>query len=346
MYGPGARPGQLILQDSILQSSSSSGLIDPIFDGTLLTKPQAFCHDVEGWGPISPFRFDFTPCFLDVWIEAVALWGVLGGIGALVLLLKYRAPQPVNKNWHLYAKLILIAVLAGTTISQAVLQLTHYGPSFFGDFRYWATISTLVSLGFIFTVQYYEHWRSRQPNGVALVYWALYIFIHGVKLRSLISRRLHRSETSYFILFTVSLGLAIFEFILEYFIPKQKSAYEALGEEDECPYNYADIFSVLTFSWMTPLMKFGYKNYITQEDLWNVRSRDRTKAVSTKLTDAWHYQVENHPKPSLWLALSSAFYGPYLRASLIKVISDILNFSQPQLLRLLIRRLFEVFQLL
>ncbi|KAI5290085.1 hypothetical protein KEM54_002475 [Ascosphaera aggregata] len=35
--------------------------------------------------------------------------------------------------------------------------------------------------------------------------------------------------------------------------------------------------------------------------------------------------------------MASAFYGPYLRASLIKVVSDILNFTQPQLLRLLIR---------
>lgn len=207
----------------------------------------------------------------------------------------------------------------------------------FADFRFWATVSTIISLGFIFTVQYYEHWRSRQPNGVVLVYWTLYILIHGVKLRSLVARRLYRSETSYFVLFTVSLGLAIFEFILEYFIPKQKSAYEALGEEDECPYNYADIFSVLTFSWMTPLMKFGYKNFITQEDLWNIRKRDRTKVVSTKLTDAWQYQVEHHQKPSLWLAMTSAFYGPYLRASLIKVVSDILNFTQPQLLRYLIR---------
>lgn len=106
MDGPGPRQGHLMLQDSLLQSAPSSGLLDPLFDSSLLGKNHAFCHDIEGWGPVSPFRFDFTPCFLDVWIATVAIWGILGGIGALILLLKYRAAQPVNKNWHFYAKLV------------------------------------------------------------------------------------------------------------------------------------------------------------------------------------------------------------------------------------------------
>lgn len=71
-----------------------------------LYRHQAFCGDPEGWGPISSFRFDFTPCFLDVWIALVAVWGVLMGAGALWFLLYKRIPQPVNKNWHFYAKLV------------------------------------------------------------------------------------------------------------------------------------------------------------------------------------------------------------------------------------------------
>lgn len=66
---------------------------------------QPLCGNNEGWGPISPIRFDFTPCFLDVWIAVVAAWGVVGGAGALWYL--YRCPsQPVKRNWHFYAKLV------------------------------------------------------------------------------------------------------------------------------------------------------------------------------------------------------------------------------------------------
>lgn len=64
------------------------------------------CTDSEGWGPISPTRWDFTPCFLDVWIISAAAWGLLGGAVAVWYLLKKRVPQEVPKNWHFYAKLV------------------------------------------------------------------------------------------------------------------------------------------------------------------------------------------------------------------------------------------------
>jgi ATP-binding cassette, subfamily C (CFTR/MRP), member 1 len=63
------------------------------------------CGNSEGWGPISDIRYDFTPCFLDVWIVFAAAWGIVLGAGAVWYLLKKRIPQEVPKNWHFYAKL-------------------------------------------------------------------------------------------------------------------------------------------------------------------------------------------------------------------------------------------------
>lgn len=193
----------------------------------------------------------------------------------------------------------------------------------------------MASLGVIFAVQYYEHWRSRQPNGVVLFYWVFFIIAYAVKLRSLIIRKIHGISLPYFVTFNVSLGLAVLEFALEYMVPKKQSAYDALGDEDECPYEYADIFSVLTFSWMTPLMKFGYKNFLTQDDLWNLRRRDTTRATADAFSHAWEHELQKE-KPSLWVALFRAFGGSYFRAAVVKSGSDILAFVQPQLLRLLI----------
>lgn len=67
---------------------------------------QPFCTDPEGWGPLSPTGYHLTPCFLDVIVAVVAVWGTLAGAGALWLLLKKRIPQPVSKNWHFYTKLV------------------------------------------------------------------------------------------------------------------------------------------------------------------------------------------------------------------------------------------------
>ncbi|KAJ6132369.1 hypothetical protein N7471_007584 [Penicillium samsonianum] len=304
-------------QSQVVLEASRPGHLLHSLGSALDSRRQPFCTDSEGWGPLSSLRFDLTPCFLDVVVAVVAVWGTLSGLGALWLLLRKRIPQPVSKNWHFYTKLAVLAALIVVTALQAAIQVESDPKSFWADFRFWSSVLTIISLGVITSVQYFEHWRSRQPNGVVLFYWLFFIIAYAVKLRSLISRHAYIDHLPYFVCFNVSLGLAIFEFVLEYFVPKKQSAYDALGDEDECPYNYADVFSVLTFGWMTPMMKYGYKNYLTQDDLWNLRSPRKKK-------------------PSLWTALFKAFGAPYVRGAIIKSGSDCLAFVQPQLLRLLI----------
>ncbi|EAT83470.2 hypothetical protein SNOG_09278 [Parastagonospora nodorum SN15] len=296
---------------------------------------QPLCGNSEGWGPISPIRYDFTPCFLDVWIATVSAFGIVGGAGALWYLYRKCSPQPVKRNWHFYAKLVTLGALIATTAVQAALQIEYYKDVWAGDFRFWTTILTLVSLGFIFFIQYVEHWRSRNANGVVLFYWLFLLIAYAVKLRSLIAQNIHREHVAYFSVFCVSVGLAILEFALEWLIQKRLSDYDALGDEDECAYEYADVFSVLTFGWMTPMMKRGYKTFLTQDDLWNLRTRDTTRHTSQRFEDAWAYEMEKK-NPSLWLAMFRSFGGPYFRGAAIKTVSDVLNFAQPQLLRLLI----------
>ena len=228
-----------------------------------------------------------------------------------------------------------IGALIATTTAQAALQIKYYQHVWAGDFRFWTTILTIVSLFVILYIQYIEHWRSRNANGVVLFYWLFLLIAYAVKLRSLVSQQVHREHVAYFGVFCASVGLAGLSFVLEWLVPKRMSDYDMLGDDDECPYEYADVFSVLTFGWMTPLMKRGYKTFLTQDDLWNLRKRDSTRHTSETFEKAWEYEMEKK-YPSLWLAMFRSFGGPYFRGAAIKTVSDVLNFAQPQLLRLLI----------
>ena len=324
---------QIVISDSDIPAVFQPDYLRSVAAGQ---QNQALCGDPEGWGPLSLYRWDFTPCFLDVWILTVTVvFGILMGSAAVYYLLRKKAPAPVPKNWHFYAKLSLIGALIVTTGLQACLQIEAMPDIWFGDFRFWTSIVTLVSLAIIFAVQYLEHWRSRQPNGVVLFYWLFLLIAYGVKLRSLISQESHEKRLPYFVTFCVSTGLAILEFGLEYLVPKKKSAYHALGDEYECPIEYADVFSILTFGWMSPMMKYGYKQFLTQEDLWNLRERDTTRVTGEIMQETWDWQLQKK-HPSLWIAMFRAFGGTYLRGGIIKTMSDTLAFVQPQLLRLLI----------
>lgn len=65
---------------------------------------QPLCGNEEGWGPLSPFRYDFTPCFIDVWVASVAVFGLVFGLGAIVWLVKTKKPTEVGKGWHFWTK--------------------------------------------------------------------------------------------------------------------------------------------------------------------------------------------------------------------------------------------------
>ena len=65
---------------------------------------QPLCGNKEGWGPLSPDRYDFTPCFIDVWVASVAAFGILFGSVALWWILTTRKPSDIKKNLGFWLK--------------------------------------------------------------------------------------------------------------------------------------------------------------------------------------------------------------------------------------------------
>jgi ATP-binding cassette, subfamily C (CFTR/MRP), member 1 len=319
---------------------------------------QLLCGQEEGWGPLSPIRYDFTPCFIDVWLATVAVFGIVFGLLAAWWVGRKRKTAEVQKDWRFWAKQVwftprwrgsrkTFALTYGPVQSilgfvfadfgvQLALQIISFGANWIGDFRSLTTLLTLGSLAVVFWVQWLEHARCRNANGVVLFYWLLLNLALAVKQRSLISQQLYESDLPYFVTFTVGFGLSLVEFALEWLMPKKMSAYEALVEEEECPVEYATIFSRLTFSWMTPMMQYGYKHFLTDEDLWALSKDDATRHTGAGFEKAWDWEVEHRKNPSLWIAIFRAYGGPYALAAVFKIGNDLAAFAQPQLLRFLI----------
>ncbi|KAI1359531.1 metal resistance protein YCF1 [Xylaria arbuscula] len=299
---------------------------------------QPLCGNAEGWGPLSPFRYDFTPCFIDLWVFVVAAFGLICGPLAIWYVLRKQKAVAVNKGWHFWTKQSLLVLVAADVVVQLVIQFLNFPGIWFGDFRFLTTLLTLVSLGVIFAVQWLEHDRSRNANGVVLFYWLLLLIAYAVKLRSLVSQQLYEKNLAYFITYVIGVGLSLCAFLSEWLWPKQDSAYEALIDEEgvECPVEYATVFSRLTFSWMTPMMRFGYKQFLTEDDLWGLSPDTTTRATGTAFETAWQYELAHRKKPNMWIAMFRAYGGPYMVATVFKLINDLSAFAQPQLLRCLI----------
>ncbi len=102
----GARESQSILQST----GSFSGFrakVQELGSGYLsaeTVKKQPLCANNEGWGPLSPHRYDFTPCFMDVWVSSVAVYGILFGAVAVWWLVRRKQKAEVRKDWHFWTK--------------------------------------------------------------------------------------------------------------------------------------------------------------------------------------------------------------------------------------------------
>ncbi|KAJ2894451.1 hypothetical protein MKZ38_007530 [Zalerion maritima] len=297
---------------------------------------QPFCCDDEGWGPLSASRFDFTPCFLDMLAMTVAVFAIVFGARAVWWLLTRNDEEKVAKNWQTWTELAVVIALVAATVLQMAFQIANHPHLWLNDFRLWNSILTIASLAVISLVEYLGHTRPQGANSVVIFYWLFVLLVYGVKLRSLILRQIYKENLSYFIAFCIGHGLACLEFALVWIIPK-KNGYNTLGDNDnECPSESATVFSTLVFSWMTPMMKHGYKQDITEDDLWNLGKRDTTRDAGNTFQHAWKLELERRKNPSLWIALFRAFGPTYVQGALFRTGADIFAFLQPQLLRLLI----------
>jgi ATP-binding cassette subfamily C (CFTR/MRP) protein 1 len=84
------------------------------------SRRQPLCGNKEGWGPLSPYRYDFTPCFMDVWVSTVAVYGILFGAVAVWWLVRKKTKTAVEKDWHFWTK--QVCRLYPLLCSQAMAQ--------------------------------------------------------------------------------------------------------------------------------------------------------------------------------------------------------------------------------
>ncbi|KAK9451809.1 P-loop containing nucleoside triphosphate hydrolase protein [Limtongia smithiae] len=303
-------------------------LDDPIPDSF------SFCRSDEGWGPVSN-SYDFTPCFADgVLIDFVSLFIIVCGSIEISKMLHVK-PVPTKKNWHYWTKLALVAIDALATLGYARLQLDVYADSLL-DLRIYATVLNFFGLLVAMYMHHLEHNRARFANGVLLFYWIFVILTDAVRLVGFVNREAHLSNPAFVSTFGFTFILSIVIFVLEAFVPKARSGYEALADEaDESPLDRANILSRLTFSWMTPMMKLGYETFLTEDDMPGLAKGDKTGECRVLFENQWNRQ-KKLAKPSMVWALMKAFGSQYLYGVAFKVVNDLLAFSQPRLLRDLI----------
>ncbi|KAK9428356.1 P-loop containing nucleoside triphosphate hydrolase protein [Lipomyces doorenjongii] len=292
------------------------------------------CPDPEGWGPMSPVYYNFTPCFADVVLQLVL------GLGLLVLspielrgLSKSPAALSPTNSWF-YIKLGLVAFICFCNV--VYITSVKSLSSSWVDLRAWATLIYVAAVGMTGYVHYGEHFRARVPSAIVLVFWLLSVLTGLLRFYSQIQMRTWVKSKMSFAAFSISLLATIAQFCVVTLIPRPPSQYESLsGVIDNSPESSANIFSRVTFSYLTAFMKLGYENYLTEDSLPELPAGSRTHKTCEEFKIAWQAEKQR-PLPSLPRALFRCFRVPYLIGVVFKLSSDVLAFTLPNLLRQLV----------
>nr|XP_027190431.1 ABC transporter C family member 12-like isoform X3 [Cicer arietinum] len=74
----------------------------------------------------------------------------------------------------------------------------------------------------------------------------------------------------------------------------ENGEYEPLcGDDQVCPEMCANLLSRLSFGWITPLMKQGYRKPITEKDVWKLDKWDQTETLNEKFQKCWMSEFQS-----------------------------------------------------
>uniref|UniRef100_A0A8C3D2D7 Multidrug resistance-associated protein 1 n=1 Tax=Cairina moschata TaxID=8855 RepID=A0A8C3D2D7_CAIMO len=285
---------------------------------------------------------DFTQCFQNtvlVWIPCIYLWACFP---VYFLYLRCHDRGYIQMSNLNKAKTALGLILWIVCWADLFYSFWERSQNFF---LISPTVLGITMLLATFLIQY-ERMKGVQSSGVMTIFWLISLLCATVIFRSKIILALNMvmdafryvTFCTYFILLLVQLILCCF--------PEQPPLFsETVNDPKPCPEFSASFLSRITFWWITGLMIQGYRRPLEAKDLWSLNKEDTSEEIVPGLARNWAKEwaealiikpSQKNYEASLFKVLYKTF-GPYfLMSFLFKAAHDLLMFTGPEILKLLI----------
>lgn len=153
-------------------------------------------------------------------------------------------------------------------------------------------ILELIAFAVLPFLTYANHTKTRSSSTILLLFWPAYLAYLAIWTRTLVATHTtHDLQVPFAIRWAIC-GVGLLAFAVECMGPEYKP--ENFAEDGtliaESPLVTANIFSVWTFEWMTPLMKKGVSQFITEDDLPPLLPRDESEKLGEDLQVAMKNQ--------------------------------------------------------
>ncbi|KAJ2497314.1 hypothetical protein GGH96_005197 [Coemansia sp. RSA 1972] len=297
------------------------------------------CPSSEGWGPLSPSRpVDFTTCFEH---------GVLvAGVNALFLLVAIVRLRTLRRAPLLPRALVVDSLfsikqsLAVATLTASVTELV------FAADAYPFVCAFTVSMGLqtaAAVAAVHLHSREQLHNRIAstslLLFWLATVLLALMRLRTAVSMDLVQTQPNAVAANALFMLAALATMALEC-QSKPHGLYQLPDDDNDdvefkSPEDRANVFSRLTFSWLTPLLEQGYRKPLQMEDMLELSKRYQPDVATAEFQRNWQAE-QQRSNPSLFCATMRTYGAAWALGGFYKLVKDLVAFLNPILLSKLI----------
>ncbi|KAJ2737623.1 hypothetical protein H4R23_001706 [Coemansia sp. Cherry 401B] len=307
-----------------------------------------FCPSSEGWGPLSPSRpVDFTVCF-----QHGALVSGLNALFIVAAIVRLRAlshapllPRELVAGSLFWVKLSLAVATLAASMAEFAIVLADF--SRVCAFTVALGLQTAAAAAAV-RLHYREQYRNRIASTPLLLFWLATVMLSLMRLRTAVSLDLVETRPSAVIANALFMLAALAVMALEC-QPKPHGLYQLPDDYDEdeldvhdddvctfqSPEERANVFSRLTFSWMTPLLEQGFRKPLQMEDTWELSTQYRPDVATAKFQRNWQAELQSG-SPSLFRATMRTYGLSWALGGFYKLVKDLVAFLNPILLSRLI----------
>ncbi|NWS71615.1 MRP2 protein, partial [Crotophaga sulcirostris] len=230
---------------------------------------------------------DLPVCFQ----QTVLIWVPLGFFWILapwqlLPMCKSRAKRSSFPRWtgspltaaplslQVLATLLLLAAVAELVL--AFVEASEQGP--LPAVQYTNPSLYIVTWLLVLLIHDARRFCLRRDSGILFCFWTLSLLCGILPFQSLLRRALQApiSDVPRFVLFFISYGLQLLLFLVSGFSDIAPETKEIAKKNPEVT---ASFLSSVTFEWYTSIVFKGYRKPLEIEDVWELKDKDKTKAI-------------------------------------------------------------------
>ncbi|KAG9323193.1 hypothetical protein KVV02_002982 [Mortierella alpina] len=229
--------------------------------GSKVPQISDLCTHTEGWGPLSPNRYDLTPCFeYSVLFGAVSLIAILGFIVRIYYLTHHAKAHNFGRTAWIYWPTQLCmgfgALTAGT------LSTAHFTSDASSPIFAWSCLSMGAAWALAVVLNHYEHLYEIRSSSAIFTFYTAAIAASWTIIKTALDLEL--TSGSIVKLLTAFTSILAVGFLFEAWPRGRTQVQQRSGAS---LYGRANLLSRLTFFFFQPIIAIGLRRPLTQQDI-------------------------------------------------------------------------------